>query len=126
MCTKISFRYNAMDISSRLVIHGPADRSNLRLPDSTNAGVSSDAPVQNQLAHKLLGCAIMRRSQRRWLFGTEVADTGFSEQRFSELKFCAAASTLTRNFLNSSSSRSHLPVAKSVVTLVNRFQIKCV
>src|SRR5689334_12378074 len=126
MRTKISFRYNAMDISSRLVIHGPAGRSNLRRPDSTNAGVSSGAPVQNQLAHKLLSCAIMRRSQRRWLFGAEVTDTGFSEQRFSDLKFCASASRLTRNFLNSSSSRSHLPVVESMVTLVNRFQIRCV
>src|SRR6476660_615622 len=80
----------------------------------------------NQVALKLLGCAIMRRSQRRWLFGAEAADTEFSEQRWSGLRCCAGAFTLTRNFLDGSSSALHLPVVKTVVTLVNRFCIKCV
>jgi hypothetical protein len=56
------------------------------------------------VALKLLGCAIMRRSQRRWLFGAEAADTEFSEQRWSGLRCCAEASTLTRNFHDGSSS----------------------
>ena len=79
-----------------------------------------------KVALKLLGCAIMRRSQRRWLFGTEATDTEFSEQRWSDLRSCAAAFTLTRNFLYGSSSALYLPVVKTVVTLVNRFSIKCV
>jgi hypothetical protein len=67
---------------------------------------------QNEVALKLLGCAIMRRSQRRWLFGAEAADTEFSEQRFSDLKCCAGASTLTRNFPSSSSSQLYLRAGK--------------
>jgi hypothetical protein len=56
----------------------------------------------------------------------EATDTEFSEQRLSDLRGRAEAFTLTRNFLYGSSSALYLPVVKTVVTLVNRFSIKCV
>ncbi len=105
---------------------GRPDLSAVRADELVKTRGQNSQMELNQLAHKLLGCAIMPRSQRRWLFGAEVADTEFSEQRLSELKCCAGASTLTRNFLDSSSSQLHLRVVESVVTLVNRFQLGCV